>query len=210
MSKGNEVPNLVNYIVGNDTLQQLLPHMFEQLELCQKALSGYLDQKRAAFPRFFFVADATLLEVLSQGSNPQAIQPLEVLSQGSNPQAIQPLEVLSQGSNPQAIQPHLQSCFDSVVYAEFNKKDKAKVEALFSGEGQSIKLTQIVNAEGNIEDWLGKLLREMQVTVSRIICYAAADSEHMSTRTSAASSPRASRPRSSTGSTRGRARRSSR
>jgi len=151
MSKGNEVPNLVNYIVGNDTLQQLLPHMFEQLELCQKALSGYLDQKRAAFPRFFFVADATLLEVLSQGSNPQAIQP------------------------------HLQSCFDSVVYAEFNKKDKAKVEALFSGEGQSIKLTQIVNAEGNIEDWLGKLLREMQVTVSRIICYAAADSEHMST-----------------------------
>ena len=195
MSKGNEVPNLVNYIVGNDTLQQLLPHMFEQLELCQKALSGYLDQKRAAFPRFFFVADATLLEVLSQGSNPQAIQPLEVLSQGSN---------------PQAIQPHLQSCFDSVVYAEINKKDKAKVEALFSGEGQSIKLTQIVNAEGNIEDWLGKLLREMQVTVSRIICYAAADSEHMSTRTSAASSPRASRPRSSTGSTRGRARRSSR
>ena len=62
MTKGNEVPNVINYIYGNDVLKQLLPHMIEQLELCQKALSGYLDQKRAAFPRFFFVADATLLE----------------------------------------------------------------------------------------------------------------------------------------------------
>lgn len=63
MSKGNENPLVISYIYGNDVLKQLLPHMIEQLELCQKALSGYLDQKRAAFPRFFFVADATLLEV---------------------------------------------------------------------------------------------------------------------------------------------------
>jgi len=151
MSKGNEVPNVVNYIVGNDVLKQLLPHMIEQLELCQKALSGYLDQKRAAFPRFFFVADATLLEVLSQGSNPQAIQP------------------------------HLQACFDSVVYAEFNKKDKTKIDMLMSAEGQTMKLVNQVTAEGNIEEWLDRLLKEMQNTVNRIISYAAADSEHMHT-----------------------------
>ena len=83
MSKGNETPNVINYIYGNDVLKQLLPHMIEQLELCQKALSGYLDQKRAAFPRFFFVADATLLEVLSQGSNPQAIQPRYAEARGA-------------------------------------------------------------------------------------------------------------------------------
>ena len=75
MTKGNEAPNVINYIYGNDVLKQLLPHMIEQLELCQKALSGYLDQKRAAFPRFYFVSDPILLEILSQGSNPQAIQP---------------------------------------------------------------------------------------------------------------------------------------
>ena len=62
MTKGNEAPNVINYIYGNDVLKQLLPHMIEQLELCQKALSGYLDQKRAAFPRFYFVSDANLLE----------------------------------------------------------------------------------------------------------------------------------------------------
>ena len=63
MTKANENPIAVAYINDNETLKQLLPYMLEQLELCQKALSGYLDQKRAAFPRFFFVADATLLEV---------------------------------------------------------------------------------------------------------------------------------------------------
>jgi dynein heavy chain len=152
MSKGNENPNVINYIYGNDVLKQLLPHMIEQLELCQKALSGYLDQKRAAFPRFFFVADATLLEVLSQGSNPQAIQP------------------------------HLQSVFDSVVYAEFGKKENAScIEVLQSGDGQTIKLINRVRAEGNIEEWLGALLREMQNTVNRIISYAYSDKEVMDT-----------------------------
>jgi dynein heavy chain len=152
MTKGNEAPNVINYIYGNDVLKQLLPHMIEQLELCQKALTGYLDQKRAAFPRFFFVADATLLEVLSQGSNPQAIQP------------------------------HLQSCFDSVVYAEFGKKDYANcIEMLQSGDGQTIKLVTRVKAEGNIEEWLDRLLKEMQNTVNRVISYAASDCEVMDT-----------------------------
>ena len=62
MTKAFETRNVVQYCYGNDHLQDLLPHLLEQLEICQKALSGYLDQKRAAFPRFFFVADATLLE----------------------------------------------------------------------------------------------------------------------------------------------------
>ena len=56
-------------------LKNLLSFMLEQLKVCQKALSGYLDQKRYAFPRFYFVSDVVLLEVLSQGSNPEAIQP---------------------------------------------------------------------------------------------------------------------------------------
>lgn len=62
MVKALETRNVVQYIYGNDMLQELLPHLLEQLEVCQKALSGYLDQKRAAFPRFYFVSDAVLLE----------------------------------------------------------------------------------------------------------------------------------------------------
>ena len=33
----------------------------------------YLETKRTAFPRFYFVAPADLIDILSKGSDPQAI-----------------------------------------------------------------------------------------------------------------------------------------
>ena len=45
----------------------------EQLELCQKALSDYLDTKRAAFPRVYFISDDELLAVLGT-SDPASVQ----------------------------------------------------------------------------------------------------------------------------------------
>jgi len=51
----------------------LLQELSEQLEKCQKSLSEYLDTKRCAFPRFFFISDDELLSVLGT-SDPTSVQ----------------------------------------------------------------------------------------------------------------------------------------
>jgi dynein heavy chain len=47
--------------------------MLALLEKCEKSLAQYLELKRRAFPRFYFVSSADLLDILSKGRDPQAI-----------------------------------------------------------------------------------------------------------------------------------------
>ena len=57
-------------------------HLLENFRECnklldqvQKGLSAYLETKRGVFPRFYFLADEELLEILSQTKDPTAVQP---------------------------------------------------------------------------------------------------------------------------------------
>ncbi|KAH8098853.1 hypothetical protein JL720_1823 [Aureococcus anophagefferens] len=42
-------------------------------DMCKKSLNEFLDSKRMQFARFYFVSEADLLDILSNGSNPSAI-----------------------------------------------------------------------------------------------------------------------------------------
>jgi len=50
-----------------------LEHLQKELALCEKALAEYLETKRIAFPRFYFVSSVDLLDVLSNGNEPELV-----------------------------------------------------------------------------------------------------------------------------------------
>ena len=137
--------NVVSTCYDNELMKNLLPHLTEQLELCQKSLTAFLDTKRAEFPRFYFVSDPTLLEILSLGSDPQSVTP------------------------------HFQSgLFDSLTQVTFDKVDKTKMLEMFSQQNECVKFIKVdeyghmddapVLAQGNIEVWLQRLVDGMQVS----------------------------------------------
>eukprot|EP00050_Salpingoeca_kvevrii_P020215 m.95860 g.95860 ORF g.95860 m.95860 type:complete len:4292 (+) comp8765_c0_seq1:164-13039(+) len=70
IKRQEQVIALVSHTGLRGTLQQLV----DQLTRCQKALTEFLEEKRAIFPRFYFIGDEDLLEILGQSANPVVIQ----------------------------------------------------------------------------------------------------------------------------------------
>lgn len=64
-----------NVVIGCQlpNIYQLLIDLRSGLEMCQQALKEFLDSKRRLFPRFYFVSEADLLDVLSKGNEPKSI-----------------------------------------------------------------------------------------------------------------------------------------
>jgi len=55
---------------NKEGLMKHLEKQQKELEICEKALAEYMESKRRAFPRFYFVSSADLLDILSNGNNP--------------------------------------------------------------------------------------------------------------------------------------------
>ncbi|KAI3384587.1 hypothetical protein SNEBB_000072 [Seison nebaliae] len=66
--------NLVINILHRKDLKAVLKTDLEQLGRCQKALNEFMEEKRGIFPRFYFIGDDDLLEILGQSTNPTVIQ----------------------------------------------------------------------------------------------------------------------------------------
>lgn len=110
----------------------------------------HAEAKRSEFPRFYFVSDPTLLEILSLGSDPAAVVP------------------------------HFQSgLFDSLANVTFDPSDKYKITEMWSREGEKVPLAKAIDGRGSVEVWLQRLVTGMQETVRSLIRKTAAEASNI-------------------------------
>ena len=70
MGRVSDNRHVLTCCFSDQQAKNLLPHILEQLEICESLLVKQLDGKRSSFPRFYFVSDRLLLEMISEGCNP--------------------------------------------------------------------------------------------------------------------------------------------
>ena len=107
----------------------------EGLEKCQKSLNDYLDSKRNAFPRFFFISDDELLSILGS-SDAECVQE-HMIKMYDNISALR----FNDGVNGEKI-----------------------ASAMISAEKEVMDFRKPVAAEGRVEDWMTAVLNEMRST----------------------------------------------
>ncbi|KAJ7513333.1 hypothetical protein O6H91_24G001000 [Diphasiastrum complanatum] len=67
-------PHILTMCSSKKLLEQL-KESNKLIDMVQKGLADYLETKRLAFSRFFFLSNDELLQILSQAKNPLAVQP---------------------------------------------------------------------------------------------------------------------------------------
>ncbi|XP_077407169.1 dynein axonemal heavy chain 9 isoform X2 [Vanacampus margaritifer] len=122
------------------------PGLFDKLEniqcrlaLCEKALAEYLDIKRLAFPRFYFISSADLLDILSNGTNPHQVQR------------------------------HLSKLFDNMAKLRFEADEMGNPSetglGMYSKDEEYVPFNQSCDCSGQVEVWLNQVLDTMRSTV---------------------------------------------
>ena len=117
------------------------------LDEIQKGLADYLNKKRIFFPRFFFLSNDELLEILSETKDPRKVQP------------------------------HLKKCFEGIVRVKFRGAEKYDILQMISAEKEAVNLIyepvgeEMINpddAHGCVEIWLDRLQTVMRKSIAHI------------------------------------------
>ena len=133
MKQTNDDPNALKAATADKYRRDLFRQHNANLDQIQKDLEDYLETKRMAFPRFYFLSNDELLEILSQAKEPRAVQP------------------------------HLRKCFDNLVKLEFGSEEGSiDIIAMYSGENERVALGKNLKARGNVEEWLTTVEKRMK------------------------------------------------
>ncbi|KAK3539191.1 hypothetical protein QTP86_029601 [Hemibagrus guttatus] len=166
MSETVKDPVIKKCCLVPDRLSEL-QNLSDGLERCQKSLNDYLDSKRNAFPRFFFISDDELLSILGS-SEPSCVQEHMIKVAGVC------LGLVFSGTSLHYIKsPHKHNprfitlqMYDNIASLRFDTGTSGEtvVGAMVSAEGEVMEFRQAVPADGRVEDWMTAVLLEMRRT----------------------------------------------
>ncbi|CAD7668337.1 unnamed protein product [Nyctereutes procyonoides] len=138
MEEAVKTPNVVE-ATNKPGLYDKLENLKKSLAVCEKALAEYLETKRLAFPRFYFVSSADLLDILSNGNDPVEVSR------------------------------HLAKLFDSLCKLKFRLDEEEKPLkfglGMFSKEDEYVDFDQECDLSGQVEVWLNRVLDRMCATL---------------------------------------------
>ncbi|KAH8249647.1 hypothetical protein KR032_011100, partial [Drosophila birchii] len=134
-----------------NNISTIVSSLETQLARCQQNLMSYITDKRNSFPRFYFLGDDDLLELLGQAS-----KDADVIQRH--------IRKLFPGCHSLSIRPNPRTSPDINQYS---------ITAVHSAEGDELKLSQPVEMTGDIELWLNQLVSVVQDTLRDQIyeCY---------------------------------------
>lgn len=122
-----------------------ISELLEKLEMIQHALEMYLETKRNIFPRFFFISNDDLLEILGNSKHPLANQI------------------------------HMKKLFDNVNKLELaqvpinQRVQKWQAIGMYAGDGELVKYQQPVVLEGAVENYLNLIEIAMRSSLKLIL-----------------------------------------
>merc|ERR1719247_4083988 len=133
-------------VTKSEGLLQKLQECHSHLETVQKGLNDYLDTKRLAFPRFFFLSSDNLLEILSETKDPTRVNP------------------------------HMKKAFEGIQTLEFQPDTKITAMFSSEKEKVPVTtVVDPVKARGNVELWLIEVEATMVETIRAVTMQSSED-----------------------------------